>query len=47
MHDIRAIRADPAAFDAALARRGALAALTARGGLGDFWWVVAPVRPGA
>jgi len=23
MHDIRAIRADPAAFDAALARRGA------------------------
>lgn len=38
---------DPSAYLAALARRGALAALTARGGLGDFWWVVAPVRPGA
>src|SRR5699024_8170481 len=40
-------RRDPSAYLAALARRGALAALTARGGLGDFWWVVAPVRPGA
>lgn len=40
-------RLDPAAYLAALARRGALAALTARGGPGDFWWVVALVRPDA
>ena len=29
---------DPAAYLAALARSSAAAALTARGGLGDFWW---------
>ncbi|SOC56328.1 SAM-dependent methyltransferase [Ornithinimicrobium cerasi] len=34
-------RTDPSAYLAALARRGALAALTAPGGLGSFRWVVA------
>lgn len=38
-------RSDPAAYLAAVARRAALAALTAPGGLGDFTWLLAPVRP--
>jgi hypothetical protein len=32
---------EPAAYLRALARRSALATLTAPGGLGDFWWVLA------
>lgn len=36
-------RRQPTAYLRALARRSALATLTARGGLGDFWWVVAVV----
>lgn len=40
-------RSEPTAYLRALARRGALATLTARGGLGDLWWLVAPVDPAA
>ena len=40
-------RADPAAYLARLARRAALGALTAPGGLGDFGWVLVPVGPSA
>lgn len=40
-------RSEPAAYLRALARRSALATLTAPGGLGDFRWVVAPVGPDA
>ncbi|HSP61128.1 MAG TPA: SAM-dependent methyltransferase [Ornithinimicrobium sp.] len=39
-------RTDPAAYLALLARRAALGALTAPGGLGDFGWVLVPVRAG-
>ena len=40
-------RREPTAYLQALARRSALATLTAPGGLGDFWWVVAIVGRGA
>lgn len=36
---------DPAAYLARLARRGALARLTAPGGLGDFWWLLVGAGP--
>jgi hypothetical protein len=36
---------DPAAYLAALATSSAAAALTARGGLGDFWWASRTVPP--
>ena len=38
---------DPAAYLAALATSSAAAALTARGGLGDFWWASRSVPPPA
>lgn len=38
---------DPSAYLQAVARRAALAALTAPGGLGDFRWLLAPRRPPA
>ncbi|WP_431473933.1 hypothetical protein [Ornithinimicrobium sp. W1665] len=37
-------RADPAAYLSLLARRAALGALTAVGGLGDFGWVLVVVE---
>lgn len=40
-------RRDATAYLEALARRSTLATLTARGGLGDFWWVMALVGPDA
>jgi len=36
---------DPAAYLAALSTASAAAALTARGGLGDFWWAFTAVPP--
>ncbi|MET9257969.1 SAM-dependent methyltransferase [Streptomyces sp. NPDC003717] len=36
---------DPAAYVRALARASEAAELTARGGLGDFWWLAQPVGP--
>ena len=42
MHDLA--RSDPARYLAELGRRGAWDALTARGGLGDFWWAIRRVR---
>ena len=41
-HDLA--RSDPARYLAELGRRGAWDALTARGGLGDFWWAMRRVR---
>ena len=35
---------DPAAYVRALSRAGEAAELTARGGLGDFWWIVTDTR---
>jgi SAM-dependent MidA family methyltransferase len=37
-------RSDPAAYVRLLGRAGAAAELTARGGLGDFWWIVVDTR---
>lgn len=39
--------ADPAGYVRALARAGEAAELTARGGLGDFLWLMQPVGPGS
>jgi hypothetical protein len=39
-------RTDPAAYVRALSRAGEAAELTARGGLGDFWWIVTDTRHG-
>ncbi|NEB14147.1 hypothetical protein G3I32_35875, partial [Streptomyces coelicoflavus] len=36
---------DPAAYVRALAGASQAAELTARGGLGDFWWLLQPVGP--
>lgn len=37
---IEMARADPAAYVRALSRSGEAAELLARGGLGDFWWII-------
>ncbi|MCL8253086.1 hypothetical protein AERO_16995 [Aeromicrobium fastidiosum] len=39
-------RSDPSAYVRALSRAGEAAELTARGGLGDFWWIVTDTRHG-
>lgn len=39
-------RSDPAAYVRALSASGEAAELTARGGLGDFWWIVTDTRMG-
>lgn len=36
-------RTDPTAYLRAVGRRSSIAALTAPGGLGDFWWIIHPV----
>ena len=41
--DLALATSDPAGYVAALSAAGEAAELTARGGLGDFWWVVAAV----
>lgn len=44
-HDLA--RGDPTAYLESMRRRGALATLTAPGGLGDFWWVEVVVGHGS